>query len=391
MSQTLVLDVETTTYNKGHPYDPRNVLCLVGIVDLNTGEYIEENIEYTPNNPYGPALQRIQELLDEATLVIGFNIKFDIVWLRNYGINYFGPLWDLQYGEYLLSHQRLHWGRNSLNACCERLGLGQKLELPYWDEGYDTRDIPLNELSEYLKTDCVLTGEAYLHQVSQITDAGMYPVMTMHMEDLHNIIDIEYNGLKYDRETGKKRLAKLQELQESLEQKIRTRLKLPPEYRINFSSPEHISALLFGGIIKAKWKEPYETIPKSGPMKGQTVIKNKHYTEEYPVSRIMKPLKANKKDGIYSTDKWTLNTLKHQNKKYKELIDDLLLYSTTDQMLSTYYLGYEKLFNKYHWNDEVLHGQINQNRTRTGRTSSDQPNQQNIPPEVRELIGSHYE
>src|SRR5690606_27629138 len=82
--------------------------------------------------------------IEDATLLIGFNIKFDLHWLRRYGIrpNDKVRIWDCQLAEFIITGQQGAYP--SLDGCCEKYGLGQKDDRisEYWKLGVDTTDIP---------------------------------------------------------------------------------------------------------------------------------------------------------------------------------------------------------------------------------------------------------
>ena len=69
--QPLVIDVETTTLEKGNPYVAENKLCYVGAYN---GEML--SIKTKDHYPF----------IDK--LLIGFNLKFDLSWLRRYDIDF---------------------------------------------------------------------------------------------------------------------------------------------------------------------------------------------------------------------------------------------------------------------------------------------------------------
>lgn len=158
----LTLDVESTMFkypgevkpNKrvGHPLSTWNKCVLVGWKDG------DEHCNISPPEK----LRSFQELLNDS-LVIGFNIKFDLHWLRRLGYNVSHlKIWDCQIAEYMLSGQRISYA--SLNGTAEKYGLGSKLdviETEYWSRGVDTDEIPTEILSEYLRQDLTLTYEVY--------------------------------------------------------------------------------------------------------------------------------------------------------------------------------------------------------------------------------------
>ena len=152
----LVLDVETTISNKGNPFDKSNKLCMVGL--LTPEEYVVYDIEYSVD-PYKESLERIQLAVDKCDVLVGFNIKFDLHWLRRYGIDFTGKrIWDCQIVEYVLSNQELAYP--SLNGTAEYYDLGSKLDEVkenYWKNGIDTDKVPQRNTADYLKRDVELT------------------------------------------------------------------------------------------------------------------------------------------------------------------------------------------------------------------------------------------
>jgi len=159
--KTLVLDVETTTTNKGNPFDPRNKLCLIAWkTEKEHGCY---KIEYD-DDPYGASIAALQHLISIHDTLVTFNGKFDLHWLRKYGIDFSGKrIFDVQLGYFILTNQlnRLP----SLNAVAEWCKAGTKLDKikEYWDQGIDTPDIPLSELIDYAIQDVDLTWKCYEH------------------------------------------------------------------------------------------------------------------------------------------------------------------------------------------------------------------------------------
>jgi DNA polymerase I-like protein with 3'-5' exonuclease and polymerase domains len=105
----------------------------------------------------------IQSYLDGADTLIGFNIKFDLHWLRRYGFDYSHcRIFDCQLAEFILGGQSEPYP--SLNKTAERYGLGTKVDVvktEYWDKGIDTTEIPIEILDEYLTMDLVLTNGVF--------------------------------------------------------------------------------------------------------------------------------------------------------------------------------------------------------------------------------------
>lgn len=124
----LVFDTECTgaQRNKAHAYDMRNKMCNLGIKNIDTGETKIWKIEYD-YEPYGQALQEIQKWFDQATVLIGVNIKFDLHWISRYGIGIPSNcrVFDCQNAFYILTAQQNKYP--SLDGMAEYYGLEKKL------------------------------------------------------------------------------------------------------------------------------------------------------------------------------------------------------------------------------------------------------------------------
>ena len=92
----LVLDVETTTKNKGNAFTASNKLVNVG------WSFNDEpvSIRYSDADDFNSS---IQSILDQSHLLVGFNIKFDLHWLRRYGFKFSHlRIWDCQIAEQIM-------------------------------------------------------------------------------------------------------------------------------------------------------------------------------------------------------------------------------------------------------------------------------------------------
>jgi DNA polymerase I-like protein with 3'-5' exonuclease and polymerase domains len=132
----LTLDVETTTHNKGHFADPRNSLVCVAYDDICVYPTVEE-------------LAKLQRRIDACKVIVGFNIKFDLHWLRKYGIR-FGHkrIEDVQIAEYMLSYQTIAYP--SLNDTAEKW-LGERKHdkiAEYWDQGLQRSLVEADKLEK---------------------------------------------------------------------------------------------------------------------------------------------------------------------------------------------------------------------------------------------------
>ena len=381
----LILDVETTISNKGNPFDETNKLCYVGLLDTSHNLF---SIEYN-DQPYKKHLEEIQSRITNAEVLVGFNLKFDLHWLRKYGINFMGKrLWDCQLVHFILTGQQYPYP--SLNSVAAYYNLGSKLDVvatEYWSNKIDTPNIPADILEEYLLGDLQLTQKVYEKQQKEfaLCTKPMQRLISLHNQDLMVLQEMEYNGLIFDE-------TKSTELGKELQTQITLLNKSLSEYHklveFNPSSNEHLSVLMYGGTIKVKRREVIGLF-KTGDRKGQA--KEKWVEHEIKFDRLVTPLKGSEltKEGYFSTDEATLKSLRG-TKYAKELVELILTRATLEKRLTTYYTGLVDLRTSMNWPVNKLHGQLNQCVARTGRLSSSRPNLQNFDGEIKQLFGSKY-
>ena len=150
----LTLDVENTvTHRDGKlhldPFESNNRLVMVGCLTDSGKEYL-----------FRDNFDGVQELLDEATILIGHNIVHDLLWLWECGLKYDGAVFDTMLGEYVI--QRVNTQPLSLEACTHRYELATKKQetmKEYFTNKVPIDEIPTQELSDYLSADLKATHE----------------------------------------------------------------------------------------------------------------------------------------------------------------------------------------------------------------------------------------
>lgn len=249
----------------------------------------------------------------------------------------------------------------------------------------DTWFIPKDILLEYLQKDLELTLKVYNKQEKILKESGKWQLYLLQCADLLVLQEMEWNGILYDKETS---VAKGNELQQGIDTLTQSITINSPCPTFNVGSGDHLSCLLYGGTIKEDVRVPVG-VYKTGPKIGQTRFSIRK--EEYLHEQLIKPLKGSalKKEGYYSTDEGTLKSLKG-SKKVNTLIYSILKLSKLLKLQGTYFFGIPKLMDKMHWDDNYIHGQLNQCVARTGRLSASEPNQQNMLSEVKELCVSRF-
>jgi DNA polymerase I-like protein with 3'-5' exonuclease and polymerase domains len=368
----VTIDTETTTWNKGHPFDPRNFLVCYSWASNGVG-----------NGARKWDRGGAQELIDRASVLVFFNGKFDLQWLAKEGVSYdYTKVWDVQLGEFILSNQTL--GFPSLDETCAKYGLSKKLDVvktEYWDKGVNTDAIPWEVLSEYAEHDAVLTLQCYHKQLALMTPAQKM-LCQLQSQDLSILREMEANGIPFNEELCQVRAKELDEEIATLNELL---TKFYPNVPINFGSNHHLSAFLYGGVVKEDAKE-FVGYFKTGERKGQPKYRN--IVIEHQLPRQYTPLKGTEMsvEGLFATDEGTLRKLKGK----RSTVDLLLKLSKMEKLNGTYYKGLIKLRETMGWPVGLLHGNFNQTTAKTGRLSSTKPNLQNFATELQDIFTSKY-
>jgi len=422
----LTLDVENTTTKRDgklhlDPFEPNNKLVMVGCLTDKGEEYL-----------FRDNFDGVQELLDQATILIGHNIAYDLMWIWECGFKYDGPVFDTMLGEYILQRgikEPLH-----LKDCALRYELDTQKEdtlKDYFAKGYNTDEIPAEELSFYLSAD--------LHATQQLADAIYKKLNTEEYSSLMNSViltnkvcvtlaKIYKNGFKVD----KKALDEVRVEFEQEKHEVETRLKkqvqhLMGDTPINLNSPEQMSWVIYSRKPKDKtmWANnfhPYMDISEYKEKvsdysdivyKTKAVKCGECYGDGYirkvkkDGSLYSKPNRCNNCNTFgylfnstksiaglkfsppnakwvsangFTINKTYLETLANVAKKNNmqnavNFLTDLQRLSALDTYLSSFVEG----INAYVKEDGMLHVRLLQHRTATGRFSGADPNMQNMP------------
>jgi DNA polymerase I-like protein with 3'-5' exonuclease and polymerase domains len=201
-------------------------------------------------------------------------------------------------------------------------------------------------------------------------------------QDLKILQEMEANGIPFDEELCSNRAMEVNDKISTLKGKLAA---IYPNVPINFASNDHLSAFLYGGVVKQDSKE-HVGFFKTGPKAGEPKYKN--VVIEHTLPRLYEPLKgsAMAKLGNFATDEGTLRKLRGN----KTLVNMLLELSKLEKLNGTYYLGLVKLRDVMNWEHGMLHGNFNQTTAQTGRLSSSKPNLQNFATELQDIFISKY-
>lgn len=373
----VTVDVETTTSNKGNPFDLTNKLVTIQIKEGDKKPVVFFKDDFASAIP----------ILTNASCLIGFNLKFDLNWLqRELGFTT-TCVWDCQLAEYMFSKQT--WMYPDLETTCVNYEVGHKQDKvkEYWAQGIDTDAIPPDVLIEYGAQDVELTWQVFKLQMElfKTTQHDKFRLFRLHCNDLLVLQDMEFNGICYDTAGSLKQSESLNAQVTHLERQLSEFVVNVP---INWDSRDHVSCFLYGGVIKEDTRLPIGTY-KTGQKVGQT--RYKIIPKEHTLPRLVEPLpkSALKKEGYFSTEESVLLSVK-TNKTTKKLIEWLLERAKIMKLKSTYLLGLPKTIEKFNWRPDMLFSNLNQCVAVTGRLSSTKPNQQNLPKEAKRYCVSRY-
>jgi len=399
-----ILDLETTIFNSGNPFDQTNkIVCGENL----HGGAIKSIIDYDLGTNWD-TIRKYKDVLN-SSLVVGFNLKFDLNWLRRYGLDYSNiRIWDCQLAKFLMSNQEHKYP--SLDETLEEYGYPPKLDVvktEYWEKGIDTDQVPRPLLSEYLHIDLIRTEQVFKHQLQLFKTQQykhLYSLFRLQCQDLLALADIEYNGVYFNSKGAREKANEIHKEQEEILRDIR---KFFDDVPFSLTSDLHLSTLLYGGVILEETTIPVG-LYKTGARAGQVKYKNSFIPYKCP--RLVDPLKGtevrtevSKKelklidDGILTEPRqyWSVNedTLKQLKVKGegKKIVGLIMRYNKLDKLRSTYLEGWPKLIDEMNWEENILHSQLNQTFVVTGRLSSSKPNGQNADKLTKLYCESRYE
>lgn len=384
---SLILDVETTTFQDGNPFSIPNKLCYIGTLKDGKDPHILNCLTRKNSLCDDPNLS-VFTSINPSCIIIGFNIKFDLHWIRRYfKLPTFSNIrvWDLQLGEFILEHQRNPLP--SLEDTCTKYKIPGKLlsiHENYWNKGIDTPDIPENEIINYLKQDLYIEYKIFLEQQKQFKEnPQLFTLFKVQCYDLLALEEIEFNGQLINVELAKEKEIEIENKIHEIEKELN-----PENLPINFNSNDHKSAFLYGGTLEEVVSFPVG-VYKTGLLKGK--IKYKNFIKEHKLDAIFTPPSGSalEKEGYYSTNESVLRSI-HTSKKKQKIIDLLLKRTELNKLLGTYIKGIPKLIQEMQWDGNKIHTNFSQCIARTGRLSSSKPNQQNFADEADELVSSRF-
>jgi DNA polymerase-1 len=268
----LVVDVENTITKREKknildPFEPGLELVQVGMQNVDNPD---ETYLFTLNHKEdqdvgGSRAKNIQLILDNTTLLIMHNAQHDLMWLWESGFKYDGDIYDTMLAEYLL--QRGQKEPISLEACAERRELNyQKQDTlkEYYKKGYNTNEIPLQELLFYLRSDLNITRELYLaleQDYSQPDSESLHKVRDITFRTCKALTRMYMSGIRVDRSALQEVRLEFEKEKAEIEDRLQRKTReLMGDTPINLNSPEQASQVIFSRRIhnKKEWADLFD-------------------------------------------------------------------------------------------------------------------------------------
>ena len=279
-------------------------------------------------------LEEFREVFeDERILKIGQNLKYDLLMLRQYGINPAGRMFDTMLAHYLIQPELKH----NLDYLCETYLNYRKIntESLIGSKGRNQismRSVALEKLRDYACEDADFTFQLKDILAAELEKNGMTSLFeNLEMPLVNVLTDMELAGVKIDTPSLNDYAVELREQIIVIERDI---FSLAGQ-EFNISSPKQLGEILFEKL-------------KIDPNARLTRTKQ------------------------YSTNEEVLTQLMHRH----PIVEKILEYRGLKKLLNTYVETLPQLINP---RTGRIHTSYNQAITSTGRLSSNNPNLQNIP------------
>lgn len=330
------------------------------------------------------------ELLAGSDVIVGHNLCFDLSYVfKSDAIQQFllrgGTIWDTQVAEYILTGQQHQY--SSLADLQEKY-LGQKKKIErvsrLYANGVGADKIVQaknrcprlwGQYEEYCKLDGSTTLEIFKRQYISAKKENMHHLVQLYQDYLLALINMTTTGIQLDMKSCEQTLTDFNlkhiEYLEQAQELIKPLWSNPRLPKFNINSPDHKSAILFGGEIKNVLRTKVGRY-KNGNDKYSNV-EHKIWVDGFQLNKNV--TRATKKHGVYATDNSVILSIaatssQERVKKYCELQKEAMMYK---KAAKTYVEAFINLSV-----GGVLYPNFNNVATDTGRLSSSKPNMQNV-------------
>ena len=273
-----------------------------------------------------------------AVKKIGQNIKYDLIILKNYGVEMQGVYFDTMLAHYLIEPELRH----NMNFMSETYLKYAPVEIETLigkgKNQLSMRDIAVDRVKEYAAEDADVTFQLYQYFKPKLEEAGLEKLFfEIEMPLVEVLTDIEFAGVRIDGNYLNNFSLELTDKIKLLENKVYEEAGT----RFNIASPKQVGEVLFDKLkIPYRWK-------KTG------------------------------KSDQYSTDEEKMSELAITYPVVQSILD----FRGVAKLQSTYVDALPRLINP---RTGRVHSSFNQALAATGRLSSQNPNLQNIPVKTEE-------
>ncbi|MCE5194989.1 MAG: DNA polymerase I [Nitrospiraceae bacterium] len=259
---------------------------------------------------------------------IGHNLKYDMMMLKQEGINTHGALYDTMIASYLLNPNKSNHSLNDVSF--ENLSRRKKTFKEVLAKRNSFAEVPIEEATAYSADDSVLAYELKNVLFTKLKEEGLENIyFDIEMPLIYVLADMEERGIKVD-------IDKLSGISKELEKEldsIQKRIYFLAGEEFNINSPKQLAKVLFEGM----------------------------------------GLKTGKKTKTgFSTEVSVLEELAQTH----ELPGEILSWRSLTKLKTTYVDALPELINN---KTGRIHTSFNQTTAATGRLSTSDPNLQSIP------------
>lgn len=207
------------------------------------------------------------KLLKDTTILVGVNIKFDLLhalrepqnldaWMEYVAKG--GQVWDCQLAEYLLQGMQPSSHMLAMDEMVTAYGGNLKIDevKALWEAGIDTVDIDKDLLMRYLcgdesgLGDIGNTEKIFLGQLAKARKSGQVKSILLNMGSLIATTEMERNGLFVNKALGLELAAELKTNLDAMREELAKFLPADLPFEFNWSNRYHLSPLIFGGKVK---------------------------------------------------------------------------------------------------------------------------------------------
>ena len=206
---------------------------------------------------------------DDTWLIVAHNAAYEISWFMTFARESFegflkrgGRVFDTMQGEYIASDfQNLY---PSLDETAPKYGGTHKVDgvKLLWQQGVLTADIDEMLLHEYLtgpNGDIANTALCFYGQCQVFAERNQMAMVWERMEAVTCLSICEYNGVYVDMPTARANQKEQEDAISVLKETLQNFLpELPDGMEFNWNSNYHMSALVYGGMVKYKCQVSYD-------------------------------------------------------------------------------------------------------------------------------------